>query len=369
MNKNDIIMIIPCYNQIFQRKCYFMQQYKVLVILPIWVGDIIMSQTLLIFLKAKFQNNITIDVFASAAACNLVKRMSEVDNVIINPFKSGEFKLFKRISLASELRKNKYDEIFVLPFSLKSAIMPFFTFANKRTGYLGESRFILLNNILKISKQQMTQNLPRMIDRYVALANNGELPDVISYPKLNIDQDNRDFLVNKFKLNLNKKIITLCPAAEYGPSKRWSAKNFANLAKLLQEQDYQIFILGGIKDTSIAKTILDNNTTNNNNIIDFTGKTTLADALDLMSLSKCVIANDSGLMHMASSLGVPTIVIYGSSSPKYTPPLNKNARIISKNLDCAPCFKKTCKFNHYNCLNLISVTSVILEINKLLHNS
>lgn len=334
-----------------------LSKYKILIIAPAWVGDLVMSQTLLKLLQKKYQNNVTIDVFAGKFLHGIISRMPEVNNILENPFAHKEFSLLKRIKLGFSIRKNKYDEVIVLPNSLKSAIMPFFTGIKTRTGFIGESRYILLNNYFKLNKIA----LPLMIDRFCAIGNDGHKANTIDFPNLTINSQNLNTLISKFGLDKNKITLAFCPAAEYGPAKRWPPDYFAKLAELLGDDKYQIIILGSDKDTKISS-LITNNT--NRSIIDLCGKTNLSDTVDILSFAMYTITNDSGLMHIAASVGSKIIAIYGSTTDSFTPPLSKNKEIIKVALDCSPCFARTCKFGHYNCLKLITPEMVLEKINK-----
>jgi heptosyltransferase-2 len=348
------------------------KKYKILVIAPVWVGDLVMSQTLFMQLQNKYNHNndnlkdedkatLQLDVFASQATAALVMRMPQVHQVIINPFKHGTLSLFKRIKLGLKLRSVKYDEVIILPSTLKSAVTPFFAGIKTRTGFIGESRYWLVNNIYKLDKKQ----LPRMIDRYCALANDGIKPVYIDYPKLSVDVINQAGLLQKFALDTTKPIIAFCPAAEYGPAKRWPPEHFATLADLLVNMDYQILLFGGAKDAELGQQII-GLSLNSANIINLCGKTSLTDAADLLALTKCVVTNDSGLMHVACAVGAKVVAIYGSSSPHYTPPLSDAVKILQIKLDCSPCFKRTCRFGHYNCLRFIAPFEVLVAIKDLM---
>ena len=150
-------------------------QYKVLIIGPAWVGDMVMAQTLFKLLKSQHGESLLLEVFANSWASGLLSRMAEVNQVIDNPFGHGKFELFKRIKVGLELRKKQYDQVFVLPNSIKSVIIPFFAKIKRRTGFVGESRYGFLNDIYKLDKAK----LPLMIDRFCAIANGGEKPQHI----------------------------------------------------------------------------------------------------------------------------------------------------------------------------------------------
>jgi heptosyltransferase II len=331
-------------------------KHKVLIIAPAWVGDMVMSQTLFKVLKQRYGEKLILDVFANTWAKDILLRMPEVNNVITNPFAHGKLALLERIKLGFKFRHEKYDQVFVLPNSLKSAITPLFSGIKKRTGFVGESRYLILNDIYRLNRHK----LPRMIDRFCALDNNGNLPHNIPNPQLTIDKDNQQKLVGKLGIDITKILIAFCPAAEFGPAKRWFPEHFAQLADMLSEDGYQIIILGSNKDTVISSQII--RLTKTQTIIDACGKTNLVDALDLLGLAKYVITNDSGLMHIASAADTNVIALYGSSSPHFTPPLSACATIIQIPLDCSPCFARICRFGHYNCLRFITPDMVYEKI-------
>lgn len=334
--------------------------YKILIVAPSWVGDMVMGQTLLKQLKTQYGNDqVLIDILVNDWAKDVAKRMPEVNDVLINPFKHGEFGLFKRIKLGLLLKKRKYDQAFVLPNSLKSAVIPFFAGISKRTGFVGEMRYGLLNDYYKLDKLA----LPLMIDRFCALANRGKKLINPSFPQFVTSVQRQSELQQQLGLLSGKPIVCLCPAAEYGPAKRWPASYFAALADKLQTHGYQVWLMGSNKDTEITHSIM-NYATNKNSLYDLAGQTNLVDVIDLLACAKTVVSNDSGLMHIACAVNVPVVAIYGSSSPNFTPPLNNQTTILQTKIECSPCFERTCKFAHYKCLTEISIDRVFDAVIK-----
>lgn len=331
--------------------------YKILVIAPAWVGDMVMSQTLLKSLKKIHGEHCQIDVLVNDWARDVVKRMPEVSIVHTNPFKHGELSLWKRVKLGLELRSEHYDQCFVLPNSLKSALVPFFAAIAKRTGFIGEFRYGLLNNYYQLDKAA----LPLMIERFCALSNDGHKPTIIDYPAFVVDKENQAKIINNLALNLDKPVICFCPAAEYGPAKRWPSQHFAKLADLVQVRGFQVWIMGSAKDQPLGDEIV-REAQLKDNLHNLCGKTNLVEVIDLLAYAHTVITNDSGLMHVACAIGVPLIAIFGSSSPGFTPPLSNNAHIVNLDLDCAPCFARTCKFGHYDCLQKILPEDILAKI-------
>ncbi|MEQ1530406.1 MAG: lipopolysaccharide heptosyltransferase II [Methylococcales bacterium] len=329
---------------------------KILVVGPSWVGDMVMAQSLFISLKNN-SPDCQIDVLAPAWTFSLLDRMPEVHQAIAMPLSHGQLGLWERIQLGRQLRSEHYTQAILLPNSWKSALSPYFANIPKRTGYIGECRWGLLNDARKLDKKR----LPMTVQRFVALGlpADAPLPPAYPIPALAIAAQQQQAVIDKFQLTRSLKTLALCPGAEYGPAKRWPVEYFAELAKAKLDQGWQVWIFGSEKDQAIAGQI---NTAVGGFCADFTGKTSLAEAVDLMSLVHVVVSNDSGLMHLAAALDKQVIALYGSSDPTFTPPLNNKAQIISLGLDCSPCFKRDCPLGHTRCLTGIAPEQVLQHI-------
>ncbi len=308
---------------------------KILVIGPAWVGDMVMAQVLFKFLKLRHPDA-TLDVIAPDFTRPLLERMPEINAILALPFKHGEFNFWKRWQLGKSLRSKNYDECIVLPNSWKSAIIPFAAKIPKRTGFKGEMRHGLLNNIKNLDKKL----LPLMIQRfaYLALDKHEKLPDRLPKPKL---------MAKPLENESTKKIIALCPGAEFGPSKRWPEEYYAEIANKLIEHDFDVWLFGSQKDKNITDTI---NSMTQNRCTNLAGTTSLSEAMDLLAQTALVITNDSGLMHIAAALDKPLIALYGSTDPGFTPPLSTKAKIVSIDLHCRPCFQRECPLKHHRCM-------------------
>ncbi|ART80334.1 lipopolysaccharide heptosyltransferase II [Oceanisphaera avium] len=339
---------------------------KILVIGPSWVGDMVMSQSLYITLKREYPN-LELHVMAPAWCCALLERMPEVDKTIVMPLGHGDFKLVERFRLGRALAKDNYDWAIIQPNSLKSALIPLFAGIEKRTGWKGESRYGLLND-LRSNKVAF----PLMVERYVALAYPKlEMADAhclptVPWPKLTIDKSNQQAALQEFSLSCTKQILSLCPGAEFGPSKRWPEHHYAEVAKQQIEQGKQVWIFGSAKDVPVAETIrttLPSELQAHCHIL--AGKTSLHQAIDLMALSSMVVSNDSGLMHIAAALQRPLVAVYGSTSPKYTPPLAEKVAIVHTDIECRPCFQRECPLGHLKCLKELYPQQVLTAIDSL----
>ena len=337
------------------------QPLRILVVGPSWVGDMVMAQSLFIRLKQRHPES-RIDVLAPVWTLPLLEKMPEVSRALpMPPLARGQLGLKERIKLGKSLRSNRYDQAILLPNTWKSALIPFFADIPLRTGYTGECRWGLLNDVRRLDKSVLTQT----VQRFVALAEDSHPLRAPSCPPphFQINAENRQHVRDKFILHADGRILAFCPGAEYGEAKRWPATHYAELARLFRNEGWQIWLFGSPNDIPVAAEI---NQLTNNVCTDLTGKTSLSEAVDLLSLADMVISNDSGLMHVAAALNKKLIAIYGSSDPHFTPPLSDNARIVSLNIDCSPCFKRQCPLGHLNCLTQIEPRQIAQEIRALM---
>ena len=333
---------------------------KVLVIGPSWVGDMILAQSLFKLLKHERPES-EIDVAAPGWTLPLLERMPEVSRGIALPFRHGKLDMLQRFRIGRSLRQNGYTQAIVLPNSFKSACLPFFAGIDRRTGFKGELRHGLLNDIRSLDKQR----LPMTVDRFAALglAPNQPAPARLPTPALCASREQAATALAKLDRRLPEKpVLGLCPGAEYGPAKRWPEAHYAEVARWALDQGLEVWLFGSGKDIPVTQVI---NQLTENRCLDLGGKTSLGEAIDLMALTSAVVSNDSGLMHVAAALDRPLIAIYGSSDPHHTPPMSYNATVLYMGLECSPCFKRECPLGHLNCLNGITPASVIAAISTL----
>ena len=337
---------------------------KYLIIGPSWVGDMVMAQTLFIELK-RLDTEAIIDVLAPAWSAPLLARMPEVRRGIEMPLGHDKLELGVRKALGRSLIAEHYDQAIVLPNSFKSALIPFWAKIGKRTGWKGELRYGLLNDIRTLDKERY----PLMIERFVALAQpaNAPLPSPLPKPALIANSDNRETAKTKYGLSdSNRPILALCPGAEFGPAKRWPEHHYAAVAQQKLAEGWQVWLFGSDKDRPGNDVIVEQlPSEQHNHVHNLAGKTSLADAIDLLSCADAVVSNDSGLMHIAAALSRNLVVVYGSTSPGFTPPLNDNNRIIRLGLSCSPCFKRECPLVHLNCLNQLEPIQVLTALQEL----
>jgi len=339
----------------------------VLVIGPSWVGDMVMAQSLFKVLKQRNPEP-AIDLLAPAWSLPLLERMPEVNQGIVMPLGHGKLGLGERYQLGRGLRPERYDQAIVLPNSLKSAIVPWAAGIPKRTGYRGEMRYGLLNDLRILDKRA----LPMTVQRFVALGVDPEEPlPEIPEPGLEVQPESIEGALQSIGLSRPEgKLLALCPGAEYGPAKQWPAAYFAQVATEKIKQGWQVWLFGSEKDRTICDDVVSqippppDRGREGVGVVSLAGRTTLEQAVDLMSLATVVVGNDSGLMHVAAALDRDLVAIYGSSDPGFTPPLNQRAQIVDLNLECSPCFKRECPLGHTDCLKQLSPEVVLDAISN-----
>ncbi|MDW8469224.1 MAG: lipopolysaccharide heptosyltransferase II [Burkholderiales bacterium] len=306
---------------------------RILVVAPNWIGDALMAQPLLARLRARHPEA-RIDALGLPWVAPVLRRMPEVDEVIEADFRHGALELGRRFRLARLLRARGYDCAFVLPNSWKSALAPFLAAIPERIGYTGEARYGLLN------RRRRARGAP-MAEHYAALADPPGEPAAAPLPKTVLRADPARASATAARFGIRGDYAVLCPGAEYGPAKRWPY--FAELAPRLA---LPAVLVGSAKDADACAGIA---------ALDLCGKTTLDEAIDLIAGARFVVANDSGLMHVAAALDRPLVAIFGSSSPLHTPPRSARARALWLSLECSPCFARVCPLGHLRCLREITV--------------
>jgi heptosyltransferase-2 len=310
-----------------------------LIIAPQWIGDAVMTEPLLRRLRDR-GDRLTVGALPWVAP--VYRAMPQVHEVIEFPFRHGGLQLAARRRIARELQ-GRFHTAYVLPNSLKSALLPFLASIPRRIGYHGEARIGLLTHRLKNPKDR-----PPMVAYYSALSGESGLEH--DRPRLLLPDAQVQLALDHHGLQRGGYVV-IAPGAEYGPAKRWP--HFGALAALL---DRPVVLLGSAKEAPLCDDIA---VQAPQRCLNLAGKTSLMEAFALIAGAGQVVSNDSGLMHVAAAFGVPQVALFGSSSPLHTPPLNEHAQVVwlkqdpeyQPPLDCAPCFQRECPLGHFRCLN------------------
>jgi heptosyltransferase-2 len=318
---------------------------RILVVAPNWIGDALMAQPLLARLREK-RPEVRIDLLAPDWVAPVLRRMPGVDEVIAAPLRHGALQLGERWRLGRRLRARRYDQAIVLPNAWKAALVPFFADIPLRSGYVGESRYGLLNLLYRAQgpREPMALHYARLSE-----APGGAPAQPLPEPRLSVDPARARTTAARF--GLGGRYAALCPGAEFGPAKRWPY-----FAELAARMPLPVVLLGSAGDREACAAVPG---------LNLAGRTSLDEALDLIGCAELVVSNDSGLMHVAAALGRPQVALFGSSSPEHTPPLSAQARVVWLHLECSPCFARVCPLGHFRCMNELSVERVLEEIERL----
>ena len=287
------------------------------------------------------------------------RAMAEVDTVLETPFKHGALQLRERWRYAQVLRARGYADAYVLPNTLKYALIPWLAGIERRVGYKGESRYGLIN----VMHHDDTPPRP-MVKFYAALADSPSpaLRPNIPRPRLRASEDAVAGVCARHGIAPGNPLVVFAPGAEFGAAKRWPARHFAQLAReiLAAEPQAQIALLGSPKHKQAGDEILA--LAQEPRILNLAGATKLDEAIALIARAAAVVANDSGLLHIASSLNRPVIALYGPTDPNHAPPFSDRARSLSLRLDCSPCKQRECPLGHHNCMEQMDAGMVWQEL-------
>ncbi len=318
---------------------------RILVVAPNWIGDALLAQPLLARLREK-RPAVRIDVLAPDWVAPVLRRMPGVDEVIAAPLRHGALQLRERWRLGRLLRARAYDQAIVLPNSWKAALVPFFANIALRSGYVGESRYGLLNLLYRAAgaREPMALHYARLSEP-PGSAPAQPLPE----PRLALDSAAARATAKRF--GIEGRYAVFCPGAEYGPAKRWPY-----FAELAARMPLPVVLLGSARDREACAGVPG---------LDLAGRTSLDQALELIGCAELVVSNDSGLMHVAAALERPQVALFGSSSPEHTPPLSARSRVVWLQLECSPCFARVCPLGHFRCMKELSVERALDEIARL----
>ena len=318
-----------------------------LIISPNWIGDAVMAQPLLQLLRQNAPQR-SIDVLAPSWVAPVWRAMREVDTVIEAPFRHGALQLRERWKFARDLKQRHYADAYVLPNTLKFALIPWLAGIKRRVGYRGESRYGLIN----VMHHDHPDQRRAMVPFYAALAvmPSHKVAPLAAFPRptLQVGNTQKAEVLEALGLQANSPIIAFAPGAEFGSAKRWPTAHFAELAHTIRQHypDAQIVLLGSAKDQPVCAEIVAQAPMVKN----LAGITSLAQAITLIAQADAMVSNDSGLLHIASALNRPIIALYGPTDPNHAPPFSDVAQSLYLHLDCAPCRQRECPLAHHRCM-------------------
>jgi heptosyltransferase-2 len=336
---------------------------RTLVISPNWIGDAVMAQPLLQRLKALHPER-PIDVLAPPAVAPVWRAVAEVDTVLETPFRHKALQLRERWKYARVLRARGYADAYVLPNTLKYALIPWLAGIPRRVGYKGEMRYGLVN----LMHHDDTPPRP-MVPFYAALAlAPGATLTAAPRPRLHVPPERIEAACARLGIAQDTPLVVFAPGAEFGPAKRWPPRHFAALAQsvLAQDATTRIALLGSPKDRETCDEVLAFAGAAASSMLNLAGQTRLDEAFALIAQANAVVANDSGLLHIASSLNRPVIALYGPTDPDHAPPFSDIARALSLRIECSPCRQRECPLGHHDCMEKMEAPLVWRELGPML---
>jgi heptosyltransferase II len=330
----------------------------ILIVPYMWIGDFVRCHTVVRLLRERYPSS-PIDMLATTMIAPLLDYMPGVRRGIVVDLPRKRIALGQHRALARRLEAEGYGQALVMPRTWKSALAPCLARIPVRTGYAGEFRFGLINDV-----RWGERRMPRMVDRCASLAL-APSEGVPAWPPPQLIVPPREVIAWRQGLGLaqqQKPIIALAPGA-VGPSKRWPASYYADLARWLTARGGAVWVIGGREEGQIAAEIM---TADPANVRDLTGSD-LRNAILALATADFAVSNDSGLLHVAVAIGTPTIGIFGPTSPWHWAPLNPLAAVIetTSKLPCRPCHKPRCRLGHHRCMRDIPVQRLVQETQRL----
>jgi heptosyltransferase-2 len=336
------------------------QDQPILLVPYMWIGDFVRCHSVIKLLKARYPNR-PIDVLTTTLCAPLLNYMPGVRKGIVCDLPRKRLALAQHRALAQRFAAENYGSVLVMPRTWKSALAPFLAGIPERTGFAGEARFGLLNDIRYGEKK-----LPRMIDRCGALTlpRGAAIPEDWPKPQLNVPAT--DAIAWRERRGLpddGRPVIAFAPGA-VGPSKRWPASYFGELARSLAAEGCAVWILGSPAEAPLAAEII---AIAGPTVRDLTSPD-LRNAILALKLASTCVSNDSGLVHVSAAIGTPTVGIFGPTSPWHWAPLNPLAGMIETLTDvpCRPCHKPTCRYGHHRCMRDIPASQVLPAVHRAL---
>jgi heptosyltransferase-2 len=341
-----------------------MNDRKPILIVPyMWIGDFVRCHTVVTLLQRR-NPLCPIDILTTAMVAPLLDYMPGVRKGIVADLPRKRLAFGQHLALAARLRAEGYGQALVMPRTWKSALAPCLAGIPVRTGFIGEARFGLIND-LRFGERRLL----RMVDRCaaLALAKDERAPTAWPMPELTVPASEIACWRDRLGLAVQSRpVIAFAPGA-VGQSKRWPAQYFADLATRLVAEGHSVWILGGPQEKNIAAEILRADPTH---IRDLTGPD-LRNAIVALAAARAAVSNDSGLLHVAAALGKPTIGIFGPTSPWHWAPLNPISAVIetASELACRPCHKPVCRLGHHRCMHEIEPAQVAIATRRAIGNA
>lgn len=334
---------------------------KILIRSTNWIGDAVMTTPAVRSIRQNYPEA-EITLLALPWVADVFSASPHIDKIFTYDRNGRHNGIKGKFILAGDLRKEGYDAAILLQNAFEAAFITLLARIPVRAGYTTDGRGLLLTHGVKKAKDIKLRHQVHYYQEMLQGLGLRPGPDDL---ELHIGDEDIFWAansINQYTSGQEATIIGINPGAAYGPAKCWPAEKYAALAeKICQEQDTIVIVFGTRADRDAASQIQET-VGSPMKVVDLTGKTTLGQALGMISLCNVFVTNDSGLMHVAASLNVHTVAIFGSTDHIATGPYSKNASIVRIELDCSPCLKTHCPKKHFRCMEDIKVDDVVQAV-------
>jgi heptosyltransferase-2 len=328
-----------------------------------WVGDGVMSLPAIASVRLTFPRA-KISILAKPRVADLFHKNPVVDGVFLYESPGIHQGPRGKWRLARELKKEGFEMAVLLQNAFEAALLSFLARIPRRAGYDRDGRGLLLTHPVTVDQRIKKAH---QVDYYLGLVASLGFHPVERVPSLKVSREGQEEAGRRLQalgLQDSSRLVGISPGATYGPAKQWFPERYGALAdRVVRNLGASVLIFGNEGDKKVAWQVCQNARAP---LIDLTGKTTLGQAMALISRCRLFVTNDSGLMHVAAALGIPVVAIFGSTDPERTAPLGKMCRVVRKPVPCAPCLKPVCPEDR-RCMSLISADEVYEEAQKILN--
>jgi heptosyltransferase II len=327
-----------------------------------WLGDLVISLPALRAIRAAFATS-TLTVMVKRELASFFNGMNWVDEVMTYSVGRGLRGLSDQRKIIGRIRDLRFDLAILFPNSFQSALWMTLGGVPRRAGFVADHRRLLLTHRAMPAGDALSGHqrgywlaMIRETMGIMPAAGAEELPLEVASPR----REKMRAWLNDNRMIAGASLIAIAPAAAYGPAKEWPLVRFAALIDLLSERaGAECVLVGAPSERDLCAQVA---ATSRSNPIVAAGQTNVGDLIGLLSLCNGFVGNDSGAMHLAAALAIPTVGIFGSTNPERTGPGGPRAAVINHRLECSPCLERTCRFGHYNCLREITPPEVARQL-------
>lgn len=328
-----------------------------------WLGDVIMSLPAVYALRQSFADaHLSVLIKDDLAGC--FDGIRWVQEVIPYRFAPGVAGVRERVLLLRRLRADRFDLGVALPRSFESALWLALAGISARVGVAADSRGWLLTKSARVDTKDphrhQSQAYFEMLGQTLGICADRQRRPLPLQPSARHRDAVRTWLAHRRRQT--GRLIALAPAAAYGPAKEWPAHCFVQLIERLAERGCESVLVGAPSEQLTCVKIAE---ASRGGALVAAGKTNVGELFALLAECDGFVGNDSGAMHVAAALGVPTVGIFGSTNPVRTGPLGPRTRVLYEPPACSPCLERTCRFGHYDCLRAIEPRAVLAALTDL----